>query len=216
MFTRTLAAAGIVVALAVFGSGPASAQDPSCEFQFKFHNPVRLAVACEENWTNHAGCFVQPHGHVKVYTNACTRVTWRTTEFLRQETDCDGNRLPYYDRIPSELCVGFQEGPEYGQGPLCPDGAPLAIHDDPAYPGVQWDPGNYVGVPYMVPNDGSVLVDSHRGGYYIAVKLSPKPEGGHETWCDDNGCYVAKTFWWVSAIPNEDCSNVPGMEAFLE
>jgi hypothetical protein len=212
MLTRIGVAALVLGAVAFTGGGALDAHPADCEFDFKFHNPARVVVRCEDNLAGHNTCFAYLHGHVNVYTNACTRVHWEADNyFVRKETDCDGNELTHVDRVPTCTCLAFQEVP------LCQDGHPLTVKDDPAVPGVSWQPGFQVGngtvfgLGYIVPNTGTVIVDSHRGGYYIAARIFPNLD--ELTLCEDNGCYTASIKFWITTIPNE-CRNVPGMDTF--
>lgn len=193
MLTRISATAALLAM--VFGIGLSSADatgnDHECQFKFKFHNPVLLTVRCVDNEHNdNSICPGGKHEDVDVYTNACTKVSWNVTPFVRQETDCEGKKLNHYDRITACTCMTITP---YN---FCQDPSPYFSVDGPVT-------GNF-----NTPNSGTATVDSHNGGYRIHVRVIP----ANIELCDDNGCYVSTVTITVSAIPNEDCHDVDGTD----
>jgi hypothetical protein len=171
----------------------------SCSFTFKFHNPPVLKVHCvhQENNDNSI-CAGGKHEDIDVVTNHCTRVTWEATDFKRVERDCHGNELGWTDTIPACTCMWIQETPH------CAHGAPLTA--DPDYYNGTGTITSPLGI--IVPNSGSTLVDSHRGGYRIHLRVFPLDQAIDI--CDDAGCYTSTITVTVTSVPSEDCHDITG------
>jgi len=117
---------------------------------------------------------------IDVRTNTCVNVSISSTQFQRQERDCDGNLLSTVDVLDN---VGFSAS--FTETIHCPDGgSPLQIKD---------------------LGNNSWKIASHRGGFQIALRSGAAVSADI---CDDAGCYVATVRVLITAEPVE-CPDAP-------
>lgn len=178
MCTRVIASALLLSAIlmapgTVMGGGDeggaVSPIERECQFQVEI--PVILSVGpCVPSDEK------EDAATISVLANTRTTVCFDSTDFKRNERDCDGNLLDTVDSIPGLLQVNFREIVH------CPDG------------------GAELEVKPL--ENGCWCVNPHRGGYVIELKL--RSDAAIDL-CDDAGCYTAEVTVTVTAEPFEEC-----------
>jgi hypothetical protein len=112
---------------------------------------------------------------IDVRTNTCVNVSISSTQFQRQERDCDGNLLETVDVLDN---VGFLAS--FTETVHCPDGgSAMQIKD---------------------LGNNSWKIAPHRGGFQITLRSGTDVSADI---CDDAGCYVATVRVLITAEPVE-------------
>lgn len=112
---------------------------------------------------------------IDVRTNTCVNVNITSTQFQRQERDCDGNLLETVDVLENvDFSASFTETIDCVDG-----GSPMQIRD---------------------LGNNSWKIAPHRGGFQITLRSGTNVSADI---CDDAGCYVATVRVLITAEPVE-------------